>query len=85
MYPCLSVCFGITALFFGKYCGLVLLSVIMLDEAHERSLQTDMSLGLMKKILKKRKDLRVIISSATLDAQVLFNFFDIKLYVHTNN
>lgn len=47
-------------------------SVIMLDEAHERSLQTDMVLGLMKKILKKRKDLRVIISSATLDAKVRF-------------
>ena len=47
------------------------ISVVMLDEAHERSLQTDMALGLMKKMLKKRKDLRVIVSSATLDAQVV--------------
>ena len=43
----------------------------MVDEAHERSLQTDMALGLLKKVLKKRKDLRLIVSSATLDAQVL--------------
>ena len=46
-------------------------SVLMVDEAHERSLQTDMALGLLKKVLKKRKDLRLIVSSATLDAQVL--------------
>lgn len=51
-------------------------SVIVLDEAHERSLLCDMSLGLLKKILKKRQDLKLIVSSATLDADSIKKFFD---------
>lgn len=44
--------------------------VIMLDEVHERSLQMDLLLGLVKKVLRKRpNDLRIIVSSATLEAQ----------------
>lgn len=53
-------------------------SVIMLDEVHERSIFTDILLGLMKKILRKRKDLRLIVSSATLDAETFREFFDFK-------
>ncbi|RIK72243.1 MAG: ATP-dependent RNA helicase HrpA [Planctomycetota bacterium] len=41
---------------------------IILDEAHERSLNIDFLLGYMKRLLDKRRDLRVIITSATIDA-----------------
>ena len=43
-------------------------SVIMVDEAHERSLNIDFILGLLKTILAERSDFKVIISSATINA-----------------
>ena len=49
-------------------------SVIMVDEAHERTLHSDAVLGILKKILRKRKDLRIIVCSATIDAQAFLNF-----------
>jgi len=47
----------------------------MVDEAHERSLSSDILLGLLKKIRKKRSDLRIIVSSATLQAEDFLRFF----------
>ena len=49
---------------------------IILDEVHERSLNIDFLLGYMKLLLARRPELRVIISSATLDAARIAAFFD---------
>lgn len=51
-------------------------SVIMVDEAHERSLNIDFVLGLLKRALELRSDLRVIVSSATINADVFSHYFD---------
>ena len=50
-------------------------SVIMVDEAHERSLNIDLILGLLKQIIEHRKDLKIIISSATINTTSFARFF----------
>lgn len=53
-------------------------SVLILDEAHERTVSTDILMGLLKKILRKRRDLKLIVSSATVDAEYIRDFFGEK-------
>ncbi|KAJ1675460.1 hypothetical protein EV182_001219 [Spiromyces aspiralis] len=51
-------------------------SVIMIDEAHERNISLDILLALLKKVQRRRPDLRVVISSATLDAVRFKDYFE---------
>jgi len=48
---------------------------IIIDEAHERSLNIDFLIGYLRQILRRRPDLKVIITSATIDAQRFANHF----------
>ena len=49
---------------------------MIIDEAHERTLHTDILFGLIKDIARFRPDLKLLISSATLDAEKFSEFFD---------
>ncbi|KAG1680389.1 hypothetical protein FOA52_015480 [Chlamydomonas sp. UWO 241] len=51
-------------------------SVMMIDEAHERTLHTDILFGLVKDIARFRPDLKLLISSATMDAEKFSEYFD---------
>lgn len=50
-------------------------SVIMVDEAHERSLNIDFALGLLKRVLEVRKEFKIIVSSATMNAEAFSQYF----------
>lgn len=50
-------------------------SCVIIDEAHERSLNTDVIMGMLKRLLSKRRDLKLIITSATINAAKFTAFF----------
>ena len=51
-------------------------SAVVIDEAHERSLNIDILLGIFKTVLQERPDFKLIVASATLDAKLFEEFYD---------
>lgn len=62
--------------FWGSYCRLLSsISHLVLDEIHERNLQSDVLLIIVKDLLSLRDDLKIILMSATLNAEKFSKYF----------
>mmetsp|Transcript_16946 Transcript_16946/g.69159 ORF Transcript_16946/g.69159 Transcript_16946/m.69159 type:complete len:133 (+) Transcript_16946:1096-1494(+) len=61
---------SVTDPLFSKY------SMIIIDEAHERTISTDILMGMLKQVVFEREDFRLVVMSATLDAEKLQKYFN---------
>ena len=60
-------------------------AVVVVDEVHERNINTDILIALLRKILKQRPDLKIVLTSATTDAEKLKDFFCSKVQGDTDS